>query len=261
MLGLQKTQIDNLQELKKDFWAKGYMVVPNILPEEVINNMFSEIEALFGEALSQHGVDADRFAAFATLDEKYAYLKKNHPKIKSHAYDLIKFLGSLHRAANSPTITNIVQQLVGSPVLLDAVQVRIDDKDDDRLLPLHQEACGQISELCVTAWIPLVDVNPQNGAMRYIPESHKNGFLPHRFYPEYKNYHGVKEGFYDEGKAIYGSIKKGTAIIFHPLLIHGSSPNKTDRTRWTFITRYNSVKQIGYLASESAPLRPEQKES
>jgi ectoine hydroxylase-related dioxygenase (phytanoyl-CoA dioxygenase family) len=246
----------NSFQLKHEFSEKGYVVLRHTLSEQTIKGIFDEIESLFDETLNS---TKEHFRYIRDIDDKYFYLKHNYPKLKSRAYDLIKYLSSLQRVASLPRLVKAVGALVETPMLVDGTQVRIDDKGDDRLLPFHQEVFGQISAFCITAWIPLVDVDEENGAMRVIPESHKLGKLEHGFYPQYNNYHGVKEGLFDPRAAVYVSLRKGDAVLFHPLLVHGSSPNRNDSIRWTFVSRYNSIRQVPYLALDTAPLRIEQK--
>ena len=104
-----------------------------------------------------------------------------------------------------------------------------------------------------------MDVDERNGAMRVIPGSHVAGALPHRFFGEQNGYHGVREEFLADREVVRVDVRKGDAVVFHPLLIHGSSPNRSDTIRWTFITRYNSTREIPYLGSDAAPLRIEQR--
>ena len=81
-----------------------------------------------------------------------------------------------------------------STIFTDDTQIRIDDNEDDRLIALHQEV-GLISTRNATLWCPLVDLNDEMQGMKLIPASHKNGFVPHRFYPEQHNYFCICENY------------------------------------------------------------------
>ena len=39
-------------------------------------------------------------------------------------------------------------------------------------------------------------------------------------------------------------LKTGDVLMFHPLLVHGSIPNKSNQIRWTSIARYNSFNNL-----------------
>jgi ectoine hydroxylase-related dioxygenase (phytanoyl-CoA dioxygenase family) len=151
-----------------------------------------------------------------------------------------------------PRLLNLMRLILGKNILLDFTQVRIDDSQNDRLLPFHQEMFGQMSRTCLTAWAALRDVTVEGGALRILPGSHKKGFVPHRFYPEFNNYHGVAETV-PADKVIHLTASAGDIVVFHPLLFHASSPNQLDQIRWTFITRYNPIAELPYLEDENAP--------
>ena len=143
--------------------------------------------------------------------------------------------------------------------LMSYPQIRIDDSSNDRLLPFHQELYGQISKDCLTAWCPLENVNIQNGAIQFIPGTHLSE-IEHQFYPEINNYHGISKNYHIDTENIhYAEIKAGDALIFHPLLVHGSTPNKTSKVRYTLVSRFNPIDKIPYLENENEPLFIQQK--
>jgi hypothetical protein len=243
-----------INELKEN----GFVVFPALVPEDMIQGVFQQIDDLLNEALVQQNVV---LGDFKNIDEKYLYLKNHFPVIKSHVYDLIKLLDSVLAISNLPQIIEFIKAIFSGPLLVDHPQIRVDDNSNDRLLPFHQEGVGQISSKCITVWAPMMDLRPENGALRYIPKSHLQGYVKYRFYPELNNYHGIREEYIDESKIKYACLKKGDVMIFDPCLFHGSTPNKTEETRWTFVTRFNSVEGVDYLNDENAPMRIEQIES
>ncbi|MBC8555279.1 MAG: phytanoyl-CoA dioxygenase family protein [Candidatus Brocadiales bacterium] len=243
-----------INELKEN----GFVIFPALVPEDMIQKVFQQIEDLLDEALTQQNIKP---GGFKNIDEKYLYLKNKFPIIKSHVYDLVKHLDSVLAISNLPQITEFIKTVFSGPLLVDHPQVRADDNSNDRLLPFHQEGVGQISSECITVWVPMMDLRQENGALRYIPKSHLQGFVKYRFYPELSNYHGIREEYVDESKIEYACLKKGDALVFGPCLFHGSTPNKTEEIRWTYVTRFNSVKGVSYIADENAPMRIEQIES
>jgi ectoine hydroxylase-related dioxygenase (phytanoyl-CoA dioxygenase family) len=90
----------------------------------------------------------------------------------------------------------------------------------------------------LTAWIGLDDATTDNGCLHYIPGSHRWGLLNKpTLTGEMK---GLTEFLTDEqtkalDKAIPIELKKGYATIHHPLLIHGSFENNSDRPRRAFV--------------------------
>jgi ectoine hydroxylase-related dioxygenase (phytanoyl-CoA dioxygenase family) len=86
----------------------------------------------------------------------------------------------------------------------------------------------------LTCWIGLDDASRDNGCLQYIPGSHRWPLLPIT---------GLA-GDMDSIRSVLGEeqvrkferpvsieLKKGEATFHHPLLVHGSFANDTDRSR------------------------------
>lgn len=242
--------------LAQKFHEEGYVILPAVLSEKDISQIFSQIDFLLSRALELKG---DKDFQLGDASEKYLRLKERYPNQKSRAYDLMKHLDAVRYVANKVELTAVIRELTETPVLVDHTLVRIDDFSNDRVRPLHQEGLGQISLFSLTAWIPLVDVDLDTGTIKFVPGTHKQDYVEHRFYEEMGGYHGVVEKFLEAVKPEAGIMKAGDALIFHPCLFHGSYPMRVDKgLRWTLISRYNSLKDIPYLESESAPKHTEQ---
>jgi ectoine hydroxylase-related dioxygenase (phytanoyl-CoA dioxygenase family) len=89
----------------------------------------------------------------------------------------------------------------------------------------------------LTCWTGLDDASTENGCLYYVPESHQWGLLDK---PELA---GDMEGLMDyltgEQKAKFKPVpiemKKGYAAFHHPLMVHGSYENKSNRSRRAFV--------------------------
>jgi ectoine hydroxylase-related dioxygenase (phytanoyl-CoA dioxygenase family) len=90
----------------------------------------------------------------------------------------------------------------------------------------------------LTAWTGLDDANIENGCLRYIPGSHKWGFLNKPVLT------GEMEGlkaFLDDKQqellkhSVPVEMKKGYAAFHHPLLVHGSFENNSAAPRRAFV--------------------------
>ena len=89
----------------------------------------------------------------------------------------------------------------------------------------------------LTCWTGLDDATEENGCLQYIPKSHKWGLL------EAPELAGDMEGLLNyltdeqkkEFKPVPIELKKGYASFHHPLLVHGSYENKSNRPRRAFV--------------------------
>jgi len=240
---------ENLKKYDND----GYVVLPNVLSKDNISSIYNQIESLIDEVILNNKIDVE--SSF-NLDEKYFALKEQNPDIKSHFYNMTRYLDSLLSSSSSSRIINHVKKLLLSDTTLsEGPQIRIDDTSNDRIVPFHQEL-SQISIKNVTLWIPLIDINGDTGGINIIPKSHKNGYVPHEFYEEYHNYYCIKKDYpIDNSRAIKVRANAGDAIAFDGASIHGSSPNKTNKIRWVLIIRYSGLKGVPYLSDVNAALR------
>lgn len=95
----------------------------------------------------------------------------------------------------------------------------------------HQDwsVVDEQKEYSVNIWVPLHDVDKENGALWILPGSHKLN-QPIRgagcLFPDYLK---EMESLKDEVKCI--DVKEGEALIFFHSTIHGSPPNNTTRKR------------------------------
>lgn len=89
----------------------------------------------------------------------------------------------------------------------------------------------------LTCWTGLDDASIDNGCLYYVPKSHNWGLLDK---PELAgNMDGLMDYLTDEQKAAFKPVpielKKGYAAFHHPLMVHGSYENKSERSRRAFV--------------------------
>jgi ectoine hydroxylase-related dioxygenase (phytanoyl-CoA dioxygenase family) len=87
----------------------------------------------------------------------------------------------------------------------------------------------------VTVWLAITDATKDNGCLRVVPDTQHAPMMPHCLEPQV----GIPDRFVNEVAAKPLEVKKGGAIFFHPLTIHGAGDNVTDHLRWSFDLRYN----------------------
>lgn len=85
----------------------------------------------------------------------------------------------------------------------------------------------------LTCWIGLDDATRDNGCLQYIPGSHRWELLPITGLAGDMN--AIRTVLSDEQKAQFKPVaielKKGECAFHHPLMVHGSYENTTDRPR------------------------------
>jgi ectoine hydroxylase-related dioxygenase (phytanoyl-CoA dioxygenase family) len=207
---------------------------------------------------------------FKNIDEKYIFLLKKNKKLKSHYYDLTKLLDEVVRLSVSNKFIKIGKKLLNSKtILVDAPQIRADHKFDKRFLPQHQEL-NQISKDVINFWIPLVNVDKKGGGLFFRPKTHKLGHIKFKnsamsaTADSKKRQKTINKLFsapsLKKYKSICPKLNAGDAVIFQTFIFHGTTPNKLKRIRWTYVSRFNSIKKVPYLKNSNSSLRIPYKE-
>ena len=85
----------------------------------------------------------------------------------------------------------------------------------------------------LTCWIGLDDSTRENGCVHYVPKSHKWNLLPREDFT--KSMDTIRDFLtpdqLEQFKPVPIELKKGEASFHHPLMVHGSFANTSDRPR------------------------------
>ncbi len=144
--------------------------------------------------------------------------------------------------ATHPGLVNIAQKLIGEDIVLWGTTVFGKPAHSGKETPWHQDGeYYPIKPLDVlTIWIPLDDVTPENGPMKFIPGSHKSRELfSHSWVDgDNKTINLVCDAkHFDETTAEPLLLRAGQMSFHDVYMIHGSQANRTDQRRAAFIVR------------------------
>ncbi|MEY3774942.1 MAG: hypothetical protein RLZZ129_1722 [Verrucomicrobiota bacterium] len=93
----------------------------------------------------------------------------------------------------------------------------------------------------LSVWIPLDDVQPENGTLTVVPGSHKKDWRMVKMgLPSGDFQYELAEQGWREGDVVTCAIRRGTAIIFSDRLVHGSTPNTAGKDRYAIISTYHA---------------------
>lgn len=144
--------------------------------------------------------------------------------------------------ATHPDLMEIAGQLIGDDIILWGTTIFGKPAHSGKETPWHQD--GEYYPIrpleTLTIWIPLDDVTPQNGPMRFIPGSHKSHKLfSHSWVDgDDKTINLVTDDEHFDLDQAEDLIIEAGQVSFHDVyMIHGSSANRTNRRRAAFIVR------------------------
>ncbi len=105
----------------------------------------------------------------------------------------------------------------------------------------------------LSCWIGLDDSTRENGCVHYVPGSHRWNLLPRIEFAN--NMDAVLESLTAEQKANFSPVpielKRGEASFHHPMMVHGSFENSTDKARRAVVL---NVFRDGVLSASNSPL-------
>ena len=164
------------------------------------------------------------------------------------AYLLFTWAADLIR---HPRLLDAVEQVLGPNILVWDADILIKEAHHSRYIGWHQDSTywGLEPPDVLTAWVGLTPANPTNGAMRFIPGSHRGSQFAHVESMDVRNATGRRQEVpgVDETRAVRSSLEAGQASLHHIRLLHASGPNQSANRRIGLAIRYMAahVRQVG----------------
>ncbi|MGI9336064.1 MAG: phytanoyl-CoA dioxygenase family protein [Gammaproteobacteria bacterium] len=144
--------------------------------------------------------------------------------------------------AREPAILDMVSQLIGPDLILWSTHLFCKPAARGREVPWHQDGhYWPIRPLATcTVWVALDDVSVDNGALRYLPGSHRKGDYRHHAddRPDVTLNQAIDEDQFDEAHARYVELEAGQMSLHDVHLVHGSAANTSGRRRAGLAMRY-----------------------
>jgi hypothetical protein len=170
---------------------------------------------------------------------------------KSHL--LFTWLAELVRRSS---ILDAVEDLHGPDLLCWTTNFFIKEAADPAFVSWHQDSTywGLSKPDVVTAWVAFTEATEANGAMEYIPGSHKLDQIPHR--DTFAKHNLLTRGQdvmveVDRSQRRIIALRPGEMSLHHVRLVHGSPPNPSNDRRIGFAIRYLPP-MVAQLAGEDS---------
>ena len=136
-------------------------------------------------------------------------------------------------------ILDAVESIIGKDILVGGTTLFIKDPDKKGFVSWHQDAkyIGFEPYNWVTAWLAITDANEENGCMRMWAGSHKEKIKYHKDTYDKNNLltRGQTVQNVPVEKTTPNILKAGQLSLHHPMVVHGSGPNKSNKRRIGFV--------------------------
>ncbi|MDP6040460.1 MAG: phytanoyl-CoA dioxygenase family protein, partial [Candidatus Latescibacteria bacterium] len=198
--------VDSLKEVYEE---QGFVTGIDVFSESEINGFrtsFDALEAREGKEKCQVGLQARHF------DEEFIW-----------------------QLATDRRILDVMQAVMGDDLMLLSTHFfcKYPDPESTAFVAWHQDITywGLEPPVAHTAWIAIDDADVENGCMRFIPGSHKNGIAVHDKSSREGNLLSINQEipdeYVDDSQAVDIVLKAGQMSVHDGQLFHASNPNRS----------------------------------
>jgi len=143
------------------------------------------------------------------------------------------------KVCHNSKILDAVESIIGKDILVGGTTLFIKDPDNKGFVSWHQDAkyIGFEPHNWVTAWLAVTDANEENGCMRMWAGTHKEKIREHKDTFNESNLltRGQTVQNVPLEKTIPNELKAGQLSLHHPMIVHGSTPNRSKSRRIGFV--------------------------
>jgi len=230
-----------MQHEKQLLKEQGYVILKKFFEKEYIDNLRKKAEDIFKIQFDRFGYDGDFQSNMIRLFREHETVFINCGKIIQTG------LLELYKLPLEDKLINKIKELgiqfpnlCTRPVLF-FNHPQLAKEEIYYKTPPHQDWSSMESSMnSVVVWVPLVDVNKDNGSILIWSETHKLGPLP------FSSVGGFAKVDV-EGDFIQPELEVGDIAIFSTLLIHGSGDIMNDTIRWSCHYRYTDMLEQDYI--------------
>lgn len=237
-----------LAQAQIDFYqTNGYVAGIRMLDDEQIEQLRTELAAL----VNPHHPARHLFYEYNSNEST------DPSTILFHALGAWRVAPGFHDLLWNPALLMPASQLLGGAVRFWHDQIFYKPARHGGIVAWHQDysywtRTQPMAHL--SCWIGLDDATIDNGCIHYVPGSQRWKLLPITGLAQ--DMEAIKSVLTDEQKEQFKPVaielKKGEASFHHPLMVHGSFANKTDRPRRA--TVINIFRDGVVSASDTPPL-------
>ncbi len=208
------------------FGANGYVVKREMFEHDAIERITEEIDDLH-----------DRMAESPTEGVGISWEEfgdVNMPKLIRQLMHSELVSRTLNKMLRSDTLLDIVEVLIGPNISLYHSKLLMKAANDGSSIPWHQDYAYWEQEgnepLMLNCMVAIDRADLGNGCTQFVAGSHKWGLQEHE--REKTSFGVFLPGYYQaRDDATPEVLEPGDAIFFSALIIHGSAPNPSGRSR------------------------------
>ena len=207
-------------QLKAKFDNDGFLHLQKFFQTEEVNQWAGEFERFIAEKVPSL---PRAQAMYDDYDDPSTLKQINNLQESDDAFD---------KLLNDSRLMELASVLLDDEVFPNSAAAFVKAPLKGTPTPAHQDGyyfCLQPNE-AVTVWMPIGDIDADNGALCYIKGSHKNGIMAHGA----SGVLGFSQGLAGDappGEEVVCAVEKGDLLIHHSRTIHFAAGNNSSRPR------------------------------
>ncbi len=218
------------QEIVSNYERDGFVVTPGVLSQAFIEEYGRSVDA---EVKLRTSKDTRPLSDKSLYEQSFIQCMRLW-----ETNEVVRLLSC------DSSLAGIAAQLMSVPsVRLWQDQALYKESGGRETTPHQDQTFWPIGEEpLVSAWIPFEDVTIKDGAMAYVPGSHKAGRLKAVDITHSTDPYNILEDPALKGKSPeYVEVKAGSVVWHHGLTVHQASANESQMTRRVFTIVYISA--------------------
>ena len=239
--------MEDLTEMKTAFDRDGYVVMGNFMGGDEATEISKQIDRFIAEVLP-------------TRSETLAFYEVNdQPETIMRLQNMQDYDEFFRQLLDSDRFVGLASQLLGDDVVARNLQWFNKPPRVGSVTPPHQDGFYFMLEPneAVTLWLALDSVDEENGCVRYVSGSNREGMRPH----QRSNVTGFSQGITDYGDSDRESetpilAAPGDLFAHHCMTIHRADANTSERPRAALGFVYNAARAV-YDSEKAAAYQKE----
>lgn len=221
-----------LTTAQRNFYEdNGYLVFPNLVPQDLLDKFHKRFDDIVAGRAPRNGLIVMRDVKDKKSVNKIQDLQFDPVFLEYLKYEKIL---DIVECFTGPNILAIHNMLIAKPPDVGYGTSRHPPHQDLYYFPFRP------ANKIVASWTAMELCDTENGCLYVAPGSHKYEHLFKHGYPTdgvvNKFYHGIQN--LPQVHWVNLEMQPGDTVFFHPLLIHGSGVNKSNRTRRAISCHY-----------------------
>jgi ectoine hydroxylase-related dioxygenase (phytanoyl-CoA dioxygenase family) len=208
------------------FHEHGYLAPVPVLDDRQVEILRDELVTLMDPSHPSHDLFHELHSNESTDPETVLF----------HALGAWRISEAFHDLLWNPVFVTAAAQLLGGPVRFWHDQLFCKPPRHGGVVAWHQDysywtRTEPMAHL--TCWIALDDATVENGCLQYVPRSHRWSLLPITGLAGGMD--AINKVLTEEQRSQFQPVaielRRGEASFHHPLMVHGSSENRSNRPR------------------------------